>query len=721
LTLAAIGWLQSLTQRDAAVLARAGEASQKKRAQANEEKAIQERQRAELATDETRRRAYAAEISAAFEALDENNLERAIDLLDRQRPKPGDEDLRGFEWRHLWQLCQSDVKFTLPDADAEHPAFSPDGRWLAYGGKRIVIRELPSQAVVKTILNAATTLAFSPDGKLLASGHDSHVTLWSTESWQEQQTLPDARYPTVFSPDGRWLVTGEAGGYRVWSLPEGARKWQRGGFCPGEPELELYLWQSIYGVAFSPNGRLLVTAGHKDGYEAGQFQVWDFPSLTLRPNFSPQLFELASAVFTPDSKHLLIGDQIGRLMVWDVAEGRVVKILEEHTGGITAISFARDGRTMATSSRDRTLVVWEWDTQKVLVRLRGHLGEASSAAISPDGRMLASGSREGTIRLWDPSTRHERLMLRECGHIVGFSADSRLLVVRGYKDYRLWRLADGAVTTVPLDNYVVRGADDWADVHGIEPYAAFGRFNGVLEHWNLATTSRIASWQVHEGAVSTTVFSPDGRLIATSGTKGDVKLWDPKTHREVQRFEAQGTKLRCLVFSPNGRLLAGSETFGDNLQVCIWDVNDGNLVHKLDGYGGLGPSLAFSPDGKLLATPHVDNNARLWEIPSGNLKATLKGHGAIVTSVAFSPDGKTLATGGYERKVKLWNIATQQEVATLEALPGSCLSLRFSPDGCTLAAGSWMGSEPYMSLFQAPSFEEIAAAEAALKTGSKQP
>ena len=121
LTLAAFGWLQALTQRDAAVLARAGEETQRKQA--------------ELATDETRRRAYAAEISAAFQALDENNLERAIDLLDRQRPKPGEEDLRGFEWRHLWQLCQSDVKVTFPDADAHHPAFSPDGRWLAYGGE----------------------------------------------------------------------------------------------------------------------------------------------------------------------------------------------------------------------------------------------------------------------------------------------------------------------------------------------------------------------------------------------------------------------------------------------------------------------------------------------------------------------------------------------------------------------------------------------------------
>ena len=141
------------------------------------------------------------------------DLERAIDLLDRQRPKPGEEDLRGFEWRHLWQLCQSDVNETLPDVDAQNPTFSRDGRWLAYGGKRIVIRELPSQAVVKTIQIAATTIAFSPDCQLLASGDDSHVRLWSTESWEEVQSLPEVRYPAVFSADGRWLVTGAVGGY----------------------------------------------------------------------------------------------------------------------------------------------------------------------------------------------------------------------------------------------------------------------------------------------------------------------------------------------------------------------------------------------------------------------------------------------------------------------------------------------------------------------------
>jgi WD40 repeat protein len=601
--------------------------------------------------------------------------------------------------------------------------FSPDGKWLAHAGdSQIVIRELPSLARVATIPSGAWTLAFSPRARLLAVSQDTEVRLWSTESWQEVRTLSATRYPAVFSLDGQWLVTGAPGGYRLWNT----ETWQAERFFGSELSR---LWVARRAVAFSPDGSLLVTAGHPDGRESdNQFQVWDFPSLTVRSNFAKFPGGFRSAAFAPDGKHLLTGTGEGGLLVWNVAEGRIVESLNEHTSFITTIAVAGDGRTFATASTDRTLVLWDAATRKALVRLRGHLAQVWALAMSPDGRMLASGALDGTTKLWDAATRHQQRDLPECFVVTGFSSDSRRLVGVGFGESRLWNLENGAITTIPLQDYKkLQYRGDylfmWAsrDLQGIEPKAVYARTDGLLEVWNLATMSRVTSWRVDDGDVATAAFSPDGKFIASSGARGEVVLWDAGTRREVRRFETLGGKMMGLTFSPDGRLLAGSEAKNmDDCHVGIWDVNTGALMRKLPIQGELVLSLAFSPDGKLLATTVLNEKVQLWDIPSGALRVTLLGHAQTVVSVAFSPDGKTLATGAADSKVKLWNVATEQEVATLE-LPGGCASVKFSPDGRTLAVGYVREPEQHIRLWEVPSFEDIDAAEAKEKAEIKQP
>jgi WD40 repeat protein len=254
----------------------------------------------------------------------------------------------------------------------------------------------------------------------------------------------------------------------------------------------------------------------------------------------------------------------------------------------------------------------------------------------------------------------------------------------------------------------------------MEPKAVYGRTNGFLDVWNLATMTRVNSWRVHDSDAATAAFSPDGQFIATSGANGDVLLWEAGTRREVRRF-GHWEELMCLTFSPDGRLLAGSAAKNmEHSQVGIWEVNTGALIRKLPIQREFVLSLAFSPDGKLLATAVQNEKVQLWDISSGALKVTLMGHAQTVVSVAFSPDGKTLATGAADSKVKLWNIATEQEVATLE-LPGGCTSVKFSPDGRILAVGYLLDPEQHIRLWEVPSFEDIGAAEAKEKAEIKKP
>jgi WD40 repeat protein len=219
---------------------------------------------------------------------------------------------------------------------------------------------------------------------------------------------------------------------------------------------------------------------------------------------------------------------------------------------------------------------------------------------------------------------------------------------------------------------------------------------------------RVTNWSAHESAVGTLAFSPDGQRMATGSTAGEVKIWDFPTRREATRLGPIGGAAICVAFSPEGRVVAAS---GWSDVIWVWELDTGRIIH-LSGNDDPVFSIAFSPDGCLLAsTTMAKNEVRLWELPSGRMLSSLRGHVAGVGSVAFSPDGKTLATGGTDRRVILWNVAAQQEIATLS--PGSMLPMvDFSPDGRMLVVGDLAGGGSRIHVLRAPSFDEIAAAEA---------
>jgi WD40 repeat protein len=696
LALAALGLRQARIQRDEADVARAGEEFQRKEAQAQKRQAILDR-------DESRRRAYVAEMSAAFHALNADNLGHAINLRDHWWPKPGEEDLRGFEWRLLWQLCQSDHADSYTES-ARGIAFSPHGKWLAYANDDIIIREVPSRNVVKVIPYAVTRFAFSPDSKLLAADHKGKLKLWRTESWQEVNVeSPDGvTGPIVFSPQGNWLVTGaDPKGYRLWDT----ETWEAG---PTFGDDVLRKWVALRSVAISPDGTLLVTAGHPDGRESGnQFQVWDFPSLKPHSNFETFPGRLSSAVFASD-KHLLTGTGEGWLLVWNVAQGRIEKRIKAHSGWLWSIARARDGSSFATSSNDSTVALWDAATYEPLARLRGHRNEVEEVVISPDGSMLVSGSKDGTIKFWDAKKRRTQPELPGCQYAVGFSPDSRRLVGAGYNQAKWWNLVDGTVTAIPIQNYdkllphrgFVEIVSTSRDVHGTEPLVAFGLTDGIVEICDTASMTTIASWRVSDGDVRTVAFAPSGEFLATGDDQGQVALWEISTRREAKRFEPVRAAIRCLVFSRDGQLLAGS---GVDSSLNLWEVQSGKRLRKRQLHSPA-LSVAFAPDGKLLLTGSENDTGRIWSVPS------LAPWGGLAERPqplfgTFSSDGRTIATVS-ETNLKLWNVATQQEMMTLD-LHGGGRSVKFSPDGRNLAVGYLLEPNEYIRLWTVPSIEEI--------------
>ncbi|MBK9315431.1 MAG: PQQ-binding-like beta-propeller repeat protein [Acidobacteria bacterium] len=195
----------------------------------------------------------------------------------------------------------------------------------------------------------------------------------------------------------------------------------------------------------------------------------------------------------------------------------------------------------------------------------------------------------------------------------------------------------------------------------------------------------------HKGHVTAVSYSRDGRMLASAGNDGILKVWNTVYWSELRPFESIESTLNCVSFSPDGRLLASGS--GDNT-VRLWDTGTGKIVHELKGHQKQVITVSFSSDGQILASGDVDGSVRLWDVRARQeIQPALAGHDSAVLSVSFSPNSRMLASGDDTGMVKLWNAGdgNTEPISVLVHKP-LVTSVSFSPDGQKLASGNGDGT-----------------------------
>jgi WD40 repeat protein len=627
-------------------------------------------------------------------------------------------------------------------------ALSADGKTLAAAGGDGVVRlwEVATGKELRMLRNApnpkgapqprgivpggAANLAFSPDGKMLATrGRDHTIHLWDIATGRHiRQMAPPTQAGAanrvvafrgglgnalVFLPDGKSLVSagleidnGQMGNViRLFDVASG----NAGLEIKGQDRL------AVGGLAVAADGKTLAVGGGNSlvrlydlasGKEVGQLGQQRQGSI------------ISSLVFAPTGNLLaLCATNSAGIQLWDVAAGKELRRLGEPgpgnanvlaaAGGVImaasgmspACVFSPDGKQLADVSSGNTVRLWDVASGKEILPASGHHGGVSSLSVSPDGKVLTTFGADRGLRQWEVSTGKE---LRQFPQLAGtatvvFAADGKLATCHG-----------GGTRVILVD--LASGKI----VRSIQP------------------SSRTVQASAGGGDMA---LSSDGKLLAIRGFDQVIRLFSTATGQELRALREQPPTAGVigptpLVFSPDGTTLASvgglpgpalapavgrlGAPGGNGNAIRLWNVAQGSQPRIFQTQSQAIVDLAFSPDGRTIVTANNDHSLSLWEVYTGReylhispdaaappappvqatvVRATPAGGfarlgGQAFLPIAIAPDGRTLAMGSTDRSVRLWDLRTGKALGQFKGHNGPVLAVAFAPDSRTVLSGS---------------------------------
>jgi WD40 repeat protein len=721
-----------------------------------------ERQRAEA-------QAYTADMNVVLQAWKDGNLKRAQELLRAHLPRPGEKDLRGFEWRYLWNLCQDESLRTIPCGTNDYVSWltsSPGHSFVAACGHNALRlldpatgQELHSFAYANPeAKNGWHLIALAQATNLLAAHRaDGVVGLWDLASKTLLSTInpfPNSMaldaYGTnsspalALSPDGRRLAARSGRAFAMWdiSVPTAARQlWS--------VQLDASIGQ-LGVLKFSPDGQTIV--GNGKSIPAGIIGAWYVETGRELASFPKRTVGFITDVaFSPDGKLLAASGNQSRINIWDFTNRTVRYYFEGHLGWVNALAFSPDGNGLISAGSDGTIRVWDIPSQKPAGIFRDPEDrQVLSVAFAPDGKFILSTTGE-ELKIWSSEASSPAAVV-ETHQLWGWPALSpdgkRLVTIGGIgagehysesESAKVWDVASKQQRFYlvhknrqplppafsPDGKFFVVGGEDPDRVVGVWETALWDSATGPLKP-NVSFTN--------EFEVGSIAFSPDAKIMAMAGMTFNPEKPSGATNRLAFREVGSWRKLRILdgagagatqkagaatvAFSKDGRLLAVGYRDG---WVRLWDFRRQRLIKgmKVDDDDHFGMGVSFSPNGRWLASVSVGGPARVVLFDLTDLKhirpaLTNKAHAGNSWSAIFTPDSRTLVTSGGDGLIKFWNLGTLKIALSLEQNPGLGAFLSLSRDGNLLVS---QDADGMVKLWPAAPLEEIEKVELARSLG----
>ena len=569
------------------------------------------------------------------------------------------------------------------------------------------------------------SLAYSPDGKLIASGGDyieRAVHIWDVDKGACVRTLTLGAAPKpafsgvnalVFSPDSKTLVVGTLNNLWMWDVRTGRLIRELKGHTKG-----------VSAALFSPDGKTLVSCGGS----TGDVRFWDVETGALLRTIDAHERGVWSAAMSPDGKTLITGGGNGENMLrWDAQTGAALGALG-HKRAVKSIDISPDGQTIVVVGSEGNAQIWSMDGKPQAALERSNYG-TESAVFSPDGMIIAGVDEGDFIMFWDAQTGallHTFKADNTAAASVAFSPDGKTLACGiGWAVQLLHlnpppkkptRQAPTPAPSPPLQLRIQKGVvlkgQSRASAIAYSPDSKRLRsvhLDSALRHWTIEDEERgdsskrappimlighgFGSGTEKSPGVASIAFSPDGKTLASGGNFIDqtLRIWDAQTGAPLKTLTDGSSSFDTIAYSPDSkRIVSGG------FSIKLWDLQTGEYVKTLGGGQGFyHRAVAYSPDGRRIASDS-GKVVWLWDAERGGCVRfkPLRGHTNGLRCLAFSPDSKRLISGSYDETLRIWSAEDGAFLQTLTGHTGAVTSVAYSPDGALIASLGWSQGSP---------------------------